>query len=754
MKSSANFPLVIVFLLITISTFSQKGEIKGYISEGQGRSPLSSVTINLAGNSIVDNTDNFGLFRIAGVITGRYDLLISHVGYTSKKISVDVEENKTTSINIVLERSSLDLSAVTVSAKRSSTINTIAAVDIKLRPLNTSQDILRIVSGLFIAQHAGGGKAEQIFLRGYDIDHGTDINVSVDGLPVNMVSHAHGQGYADLHFLIPETVEKANFDKGPYFTNKGNLATAGFVELQTKDFLQNNQLKIQAGQFNTQRILGMFKILNKENQKVHQQLYLSSEYFKSDGYFDASQNFHRYNIMSKYTAIFNNNAQITVLASTLDSKWDASGQIPERAVKDGRISKFGSVDNSEGGTTSRTNISAKFTKHWKDGWETTDQLYYIRYHFNLYSNFTFFLNDPVNGDEINQRETRNIFGYTGTMAKHYRVGNKSASTEFGFGFRYDKITNIELSHVVKRQFLENIQKGNIREGNGFFYANQNIEVTNKLNINAGLRFDFFNFGYKNRLTGETAFNRQTRGTLSPKINFTYSPNSSIRFYLNNGIGFHSNDTRVVLDKTVHEILPKVFGTDLGFIVKPAKNLIVKTALWHLYSQQEFVYVGDAGIVEASGKTRRIGIDFSARYQFNSWLYADIDLNYAKPRAIDEAKGEDYVPLAPTFTSIGGITIKTKNDLNGSFRYRYISDRPANESKTVVAKGYFLVDVVVSYSMKKLEFSLSIENIMNKYWKEAQFDTESRLQYEPVPISEIHYTPGTPRFLKAGISYNF
>ena len=754
MKPSATFFLLTTSLLITISTFSQKGEIQGYISEGQGRSPLSGVTINLADDSTVDNTDNFGSFRIAGLMPGQYELLISHVGYTSKKISITVEDNKTTSLNLILERSSLDLSAVTVSAKRSSTINTIAAVDIKLRPLNTSQDILRIVSGLFIAQHAGGGKAEQIFLRGYDIDHGTDINVSVDGLPVNMVSHAHGQGYADLHFLIPETVEKANFDKGPYFTNKGNLATAGFVELQTKDFLQNNQLKVQLGQFNTQRIQGMFKLLNKESRNMRQQLYVASEYFKSDGYFDASQDFHRFNIMGKYTAIFNKNAQITVLASTLDSKWDASGQIPERAVKDGRISKFGSVDDSEGGATSRTNISAKFTKHWKDGWETTDQLFYIRYHFNLYSNFTFFLNDPVNGDEINQRETRNVFGYTGTMAKRYRLGNKNASTEFGFGFRYDNVTNIELNHVVKRFFLGNVQKGNIREGNGFFYTNQNIEVTNKLNINAGLRFDFFNFGYKNILAGETAFNRQTRGTLSPKINFTYTPNSTIKFYLNTGIGFHSNDTRVVLDKMAQKILPKVFGTDLGIIIKPAKNLLIKTALWHLYSQQEFVYVGDAGIVEPSGKTRRIGIDFSARYQANSWLYADIDLNYARPRAIGEAKGEDYVPLAPTFTSIGGLTIKTKNGFNGSLRYRYISDRPANETKTVIAKGYFLLDAVLSYSTKKIEFSFSVENIINKYWKEAQFDTESRLQYELTSVSEIHYTPGTPRFLKAGISYNF
>jgi outer membrane cobalamin receptor len=745
-----------VALLSGISStgFSQKGSIQGYVGDEQSHSPLTGVTISLPINSLGDNSDNFGMFMINGVAPGHYQILVSHVGYNTKKVAVDVEGNTTATIKINLERSNLDLSSVTVAARKSYLLNNIAAVDIKLRPVNTSQDILRVVSGLFIAQHAGGGKAEQIFLRGYDIDHGTDINISVDGLPVNMVSHAHGQGYADLHFLIPETVEKANFDKGPYFTNKGNLATAGFVELQTKDFLQQNQIKIQAGQFNTQRVSGMFKLLNNETEKVRQQFYVASEYFKSDGYFDARQGFHRFNIMGKYTAIFNNNAQLTILSSTLDSKWDASGQIPERAVESGMLSRFGSVDNSEGGNTNRTNLSAKLTKHWKSGWQTTDQIYFTNYHFNLYSNFTFFLNDPVNGDEINQRETRNIFGYTGTMAKHYLLGNKNANTEFGFGFRYDDVNSIELNHAVKRRFLDHVQQGDEHEVNGFVYANQSIEFSNKFNINGGLRYDYFTFGYKDVLAGETSFSKQNRGTLSPKLNFNFIPDSKIKIYLNTGIGFHSNDTRVILNNQANDILPKVFGADLGVIVKPTKNLLLKTALWYHYSQQEFVYVGDEGIVEPSGKTRRVGIDMSARYQVRDWLFADIDLNYARPRYIDEVKGENYVPLAPTFTSIGGLTVKTKKGFSGSLRYRYIGDRPANEDNSVTAEGYFLIDAVLSYTVKKIEFSVSMENILNRYWKEAQFDTESRLQFEPASVSEIHYTPGTPRFIKAAVTFSF
>ena len=224
--------------------------------------------------------------------------------------------------------------------------------------------------------------------------------------------------------------------------------------------------------------------------------------------------------------------------------------------------------------------------------------------------------------------------------------------------------------------------------------------------------------------------------------------------MNNGIGFHSNDARVILDNDAKDILPKVFGTDLGIILKPLTNLIIKTALWHFYSDQEFVYVGDEGIVEPGGKTRRIGVDISARYQFTSWLYGDLDLNYTKAIAIGAAKGEDYVPLAPSFTSIGGLSAKMKNGFSGSLRYRFMDQRPANEFNNVKAQGYFIADLLLSYNWKKFDLTISAENIFNCKWREAQFDTESRLQFEPQPVSEIHYTSGTPRFLKAGISFKF
>ncbi len=736
-----------------IAVNAQSGSIEGVISDSALKVPVAGASVNL--NTIKgDNSDLFGRFSLPFVTPGQYELVISHIGYQTEVKQVEVKAATVNKLSISLQRSQLNLAEIRLNSKKTSSLNTIGAIDIKLRPINTSQDILRIVPGLFIAQHAGGGKAEQIFLRGFDIDHGTDINITVDGMPVNMVSHAHGQGYADMHFVIPETVEKANFDKGPYFANKGNLATAGFVSLETKDFLNENQIKLQAGLFNTQRVVGQFKLLNKNSETLRQQLYVASEYYKSDGYFDAPQNFHRFNTLIKFTSIFNNKTKLTLLASALDSKWNASGQIPERAVAAGSISRFGSIDDSEGGNTNRYNISATLNHRYKNGWQSTDQIYYTKNIFNLYSNFTFFLNDPVNGDEINQKENRNLWGYNGSFSKQYHAGNKKMNTTIVYGIRYDAIKNARLDHVVDRVFLNHIQSGEIKESNSFLYLNQDIELTSRLNVNAGLRYDYLSFGYKDLLAGATSFTKEQKGTFSPKINFAFSANTKLKIYLNSGVGFHSNDSRLITNHSANNSLPKVWGSDLGIIVKPNKNLVIKSALWHFYSQQEFVYVGDEGIVEPSGKTRRWGIDASARYQIKSWLYFDLDVNYARPRAIDEPKGSDYVPLAPVFTSVGGLSVKTKNGINGSLRYRYISDRPANEDNTVVAQGYFITDAVFSYTYKKFEFSLSGENLFNIKWKEAQFDTESRLKNEINPVSEIHYTPGTPVFLKLGMAVNF
>ncbi len=741
-------------LLICNTTISQNLQLTVIIVDKENSNRIENATLTVKETSKVSATNAFGSCIIKKLNQGNCTIEVSHIGYSTKIVTILLNEKNNNPLRIELEKIGLTFNNITVSSEKFNHYAKIAAIDLKLRPVNSSQDVLKIIPGLFIAQHAGGGKAEQIFLRGFDIDHGTDISVTVDGLPVNMTSHAHGQGYADLHFLNPETIEKVNFDKGPYNAEKGNLSTAGFVDFKTKDFLDKNSFKIEVGKFNMQRLSGLVKVFGSSNEKKKEQLYIASEFVKNDGYFESPQNFKRFNIMGKYSLIKNSNTKLNILFSTFNSKWNASGQIPDRAVNDKSIGRFGSIDNNEGGNTIRTNFSVLFSKAMKSNWDLSQQAYYTNYNFNLFSNFTFFLNNPINGDMINQREQRNIYGYSAKIKKEGIILNKKTTTSFGAGFRYDNIGNISLASAPKRIFDAFIQNGSIKETNSFVYANETIELTNNLTANGSLRLDNFRFGYKNSLIGDENFRYILKSAFSPKLNFNYNVSSKVSLFLNNGVGFHSNDARVILADSVKNILPKVYGTDIGISLKPTKNLIIKTIFWHLLSEQEFVYVGDEGVVEASGKSRRIGIDFITRYQATKWLYADVDVSIAKPRSIEQTKGENYIPLAPTFTSIGGLTAKLDNKLSASLRYRYMGDRAANEDYSLTAKGYFLLDAVTNYKVRNIDFSITIENMLNKKWKEAQFETTTRLQNEPDAVTEIHFTPGSPFFVKAGIAISF
>lgn len=746
-----------IFAILTISSYStlfaQTGDIVGWIRDKESKEALSGASIALA-DGRNEHTDDLGRFRINTVPTGKYEMIITYIGYRTTIVPIEVREKEKTEVMVDLLRSNLDLREIRVNSRKQSELQTISAVDIMLRPVNTSQDVLRIVPGLFLAQHAGGGKAEQIFLRGFDIDHGTDIRLSVDGIPVNMVSHAHGQGYADLHFLIPETIEKVQFDKGPYQSDQGNQATAGFVAFKTKDFIRENLLKAEAGRFGLQRFYGQFKVLDREKGDTRQQFYLASEYARNKGYFESPQDYHRFNVLGKYHLQEGNKRQLTILASAFDSKWYASGQVPDRAVKSGLISRFGSIDDTEGGNTSRVNTSVQYQHRWNSGWISSDQIYYTRYHFNLFSNFTFFLNDPVDGDGINQRESRDLFGYNGSLVKQGQLAGKPSTTRIGYGFRADRVQDIELAKSVLRSKTDPIQRGDVRENDIFVYGEKDIRLGNRVQVKAGLRFDQMQFAYRNTLMNETNYRKQERATLNPSLRIQYTLNADLRLYGNLGTGFHSNDTRVILDNAAREILPKVYAIDAGVEFKPTRGLLVHAATWYLLSEQEFVYVGDEGIIEPGGKTQRMGIDLMARYQMNKWLFADMDLNLTRARAVGVAKEEAYVPLAAAFTSTGGISAKPEKGPTASLRYRWITSRPANEFNSIRTDGYFLLDAALSYPWKRLEFYLSAENILDVDWREAQFDTESRLKNEAVPVSEIHYTPGIPFFIKAGISVRF
>ncbi len=745
--------LLIILIIAPIQIFAHLGSISGMVSEKGSNSKLVGAIISLTGTTKTAITNELGQFKFNGLVEATYKIEVSNIGYNTIIENVLVKSDENTTINFQLETSLIRLNEIVISSKKSFNQQLIGKIDIKLRPINNSQELLRMVPGLFIGQHAGGGKAEQIFLRGFDIDHGTDINISTDGIPVNMVSHAHGQGYADLHFIIPELISEVKFQKGPYQATKGNFATAGYVELNTKSSIANSEIKLEAGQFDSYRAMGIFDILGEKGKTKNQAAYLAADYNFSNGYFENPQNFNRLNLTGKYHGHLGKNTLLTASLSTFSSIWKASGQIPERAVANGTIGFFGAIDPNEGGETSRKNVNIQMVSNNKKNNTIKNQIYYSNYDFKLYSNFTFFLNDSINGDQIKQAESRNLLGYNGSFTNNKLLGNKNLTTILGINIRHDATNNTELSHSKNRNIvLQNIKLGDITETNSTVFIDETIQITDKMNINTGLRLDYFEHQYLDKLSKSKLNVENT--ILSPKFNINYTFNNRSQLYLYTGKGFHTNDTRVVVAQSGIKTLPAAYGADLGLFLKPFEKLLINPVLWYLWLDQEFIYVGDEGVVEPAGRTRRYGFDFSARYQITEKLYFDLDYNTTKPQAVGLAEGQNYLPLAPINTSTFGVSYLYKNGLSGTFRGRFLGNRPANEDNSIVAKGYLVNDINFNFTKPKYNIGLSIQNVFNTKWKETQFATESRLQSEIMAVEEIHFTPGTPFFAKINYSIKF
>lgn len=681
----------------------------------------------------------------------------------------------------------------------------ISKVDFSVAPVNTAQDLMRKVPGLFIAQHQGGGKAEQIFLRGFDNDHGTDISVNFDDMPVNVVSHAHGQGYADMHFVIPELVDNIEYGKGSYYINRGDFNTSGYVNFHTFKQLPQSIVKYEQGIFdtrlngkpytNTLHTSGRFMAAVNAYQTQKSNAYIATEMYFSDGPFQIKQDLSRLNLFAKWNAAIDDKTRLTIQAGAFSSAWNGSGQIPERAVQDGFVNRFGSLDSTEGGSTSRANIQVSLRRNLGKHAHVENTFYYSRYKFDLWSNFTFFLEDSVNGDAINQADSRRIWGTTHKYARKYFLGNGSEITwTTGGGFRYDNVDHLFLGHIDNRELLhDSLALGQVNQTNMYAFTGTKWQSSNKKwLVQPGVRVDVFTFTYYDRLHNlginpnqpdgnNTNFPLPTQGRgasgalaakVSPKLNFFFDANPNTQVFLKLGMGFHSNDARsvVLYQLPSSQSLPRFYNTDLGITLRPTRGMIIQPVLWYSYLENEFVWNGDSYGVENVGTTNRHGLDITFRYQPIYWLFLDVDANWAQPTllqsptgdggfnsTLEPAKqGENFVPLAPLFTSTGGVAVHLNNGLQASLRYRYMAKRPAVEDNSIQAEPYFVNNLVVTYQRTHWLARLSFENLFNVQWNQAMFATETRLKVhgklEPHSTTDLAFTPGTPLYVKCGIQW--
>ncbi|MES2590963.1 MAG: TonB-dependent receptor [Bacteroidota bacterium] len=759
--------VLLMLLLICSITIAQTAQITGVVTDRETGMPVEDAVVSIEKTNNHTHTDASGKFEYISIAPGTYEIDILKLGYEKQIISVTVADNESRQLEISVVFNAKCLKTIDIETDRpvsAASSNYLSRTDFENRPKNSAQDMLRLVPGLFIAQHAGGGKSEQIFIRGFDCDHGTDVATFVDGIPVNMPSHGHGQGYADLHFLIPEVVKGMDVFKGPYAPQYGDFATAAAVKFNTMDTLEYNLVQLEAGyvpnvkNITATRTLAMLQ-LPQISSKVTS--YFAADIVSNRGFFEQSQDFKRVNLFSKTVLCINDHSSLSFSASGFGSSWNASGQIPERAVKSGLITRFGGIDNSEGGTTQRNNFNLVYRSNTGKG-EFETQVYSFNYQFKLFSNFTLFLDDSLNGDEIEQDDARVVRGINAHYSVPHKLGTMNNKFTIGTSFRSDAIEN-QLWHAVKRKRLEARARALVQERSTSLYANEVLQFSEHFRLEIGGRYDYFIFDVDDLLptdSGRTNYSGYNYQTLfSPKTSFIFTPNKRLQLFLNAGSGFHSNDARSVVQEPENHQLSRSVGAELGSLVNFGSNLVISAAAWWMDLENELVYVGDDGTTENKGPSRRTGLDVSARIQLTPWLFADADFNVSKNVFIDtlfgtQLKTDYYIPLAPTATSAGGLTLKLKRGFEAGIRYRYMANRPANGLNTVVAHGYNVVDFTANYKTKHLKIGLVVENLLNTLWNEAQFDTESRLPFESQSVSELHFTPGTPFSAKLTVGYLF
>lgn len=663
------------------------------------------------------------------------------------------------------------LKELTVTERRPTTAassETIRARDYELRPHTTTQEILNNLPGLVAGQHAGGGKAMQYFLRGFDNDHGTDIALFVDGVPVNMVSHAHGQGYADLNFLIPEIVDRVEFSKGPYFVQWGDLANSGAVNFITKENTSENSLQALGGFFNTMRYTGMVS-----PQIGPVQTLLASEVYFSDDPFKNPENYVRYNFFGKFTLAPTVDSKLSLWFSAHDGDWDASGQIPLHEVHARRLDRFGSIDQAEGGKSDRQNVNLVYTSTPSPQENWLVQLYGSRYKLTLFSNFTFFARDTIRGDGINQDDSRVLYGGRLRYTRFWTIGGMPTESMLGFETRNDD-ADVGLFRQQKRHRFATTNKVNVEERSFSGYLQQEFFLREWLRLQVGVRGDCFLFAVNNRLPANATDATRIRGNtidgiVNPKANLILSPFQNkptlwrnTEFFLNFGIGYHSNDARDAV-QAGGKPLARSTSSELGVRTNLWDRLDLAASLWLLDLDSELVFVGDEGVTEASGPTRRWGIDFETRYTVLPWLFADLDLSYSDPRFRTTSEA---IPLAPTLLVNGGLTAIFENGFSGALRLRYLDDRPANEDRSLAARSYMLLDLILRYRWQNIEASVQVLNLADVDWRQTQFDTNSCVAREggvdprcPIDgtgegVEDINFVPGYPVTLRGGLTWFF
>jgi hypothetical protein len=768
--------LAFAVLLAAVPASAQSFALVGSVRDETGGA-LPGVSVELrAGSSATRyaETDARGGYRFDAVTPGRVQVSFALANFARARREAVVPTAGGARVDAVM---SLSLSAdVTVSGKstftnladapeparslvgvaQSASQGAITARQLEARPLMRTGEVLETVPGVVISQHSGEGKANQYYLRGFNLDHGTDFATTVAGMPVNMPTHGHGHGYSDLNFLIPELVSGVQFSKGPYFAEQGDFATAGAANINYANRLGRPVARLEGGGQGFRRVMaaGSSAIGNGY-------LLAALDAGANDGPWDRPDEARRLSGVVRYSR---GDASNGFVASVMgyQSKWHATDQVPDRAVAAGLIGRFGAIDDSDGGDSYRYSGSVEWQR--TGGSATTKvSAFGIGYGLDLFSNFTYFLDDPEQGDQFQQTDRRFI---TGAKLNHRRLGHwagRPMQNTATFQFRHDDITDIGLHHTQARRRLNTVREDAVRQTSAAASGQNEIEWSPWLRTIAGLRVDGYRFGVN---AGEPLNAGTSRAALvSPKAGAVFGPWRGTELYANAGTGFHSNDARgatITIDPVtrtpVDRVTPLVraYGAEVGLRTVAIPRLQTTVTLWTLRLESELLFVGDAGTTTAGRPSRRAGIEIANYFSPRPWLTVDADLSLSRARFTDRDPAGDTVPGAVSAVVSAGATLGQVRSRFASVRWRYLGPRALTESNEMRSSASSMVNIKAGqrlFGTTRLE--LDVFNLLNAKDSDIDYFYTSRLPGEPAGgFDDFHSHPALPRSARLSLIIGF
>jgi outer membrane receptor protein involved in Fe transport len=627
---------------------------------------------------------------------------------------------------------------------------------IEARPMLRPGEVLEYVPGVIITQHSGDGKANQYFLRGFNLDHGTDFRTEVDHVPVNMPTHAHGQGYSDLNFLIPELVSRVAYKKGPYFADEGDFSSAGAADINYTTRLQQGIGALSAGGNGYVRAMAA----NSSDAGPGTLLY-GLELFHNDGPWDNPEDYRKVNGAMRFS-LGTNADGYTLSLMAYQGKWNATDQIPLRAVDQGLVSRFGAIDPSDAGQTSRYSVSLDRHKTLDNGGVFHMDAYAIKYRLRLFSNFTYFI-DQTNGDQFEQFDDRWVFGLTPSWIFTDKWGGHATTSKFGADVRRDNI-DLALNPTLERQPLGTTRSDYVQQtGVGLYYENT-LQWTDTLRSVAGVRQDYY---YANVTSDLNANSGATNAHItSPKLSLIFGPFSKTEYFLNYGQGFHSNDARgtttTVDPNTLAAVekvpaLVKTKGEEIGIRTEAIPNLQSSLALWRMTLASELLFLGDAGTTQASRPSLRRGIEWSNRYIPKPWLVVDLDLSASRAQFTgdDPTGAGNTIPGSIDRVASFGVTARDLGPWSGTMLMRYFGPRPLTEDNSVRSGSSLLWSARATYKFdRRTQINLDILNLFDRKANDIEYYYASRLRGELAPVNDIHFHPAEPRTFRLALVTHF